>query len=464
MKRNMNGRKRPLFDEELTAQMRTAAPGAGGQNARAGSAPRRKASGNHSADRDAGGRISVISAILTGRRSRSVACVVVAAVIALSAVVSVAASIVASHISSDTEQVRVLNAAEDGERSTLSGGQAAAPAENAAKEKAGTSPEASGNSRDSAVSGAEPDDTAITPDAAQGADAPETDTATDDTLPADTAGEAGAQTGDGAATKHTVRINFWDKDSLVVETDAATLGDAIALSGVSLSEAQLANLDLTAPIESDITVNADVVTYGTEDVEETIPFETEYRQSAGLAAGVTEVTQQGIEGNQTRQFTVTYVNGVEVSRVQTASWVDSYVQNQIITTGTGQSVSADTAAPQSPPPSAASPDSAGGGTIVGADGVTYSYSSVMDVQATFYYAGGTTAYGIPADENVIGVDPSVIPFGTRVYVVGPYGDFGVRIAADCGNMYGNRIDICLNRDNPLAAGFGWQDMKVYILN
>lgn len=464
MMNNMNGRKRPLFDEELSEQMHSVRPAVSGQGARRQEVPRKHSAEAHSASRDAGGGISVISALLTGRRSRSAACVIVAAVISLSAVVSVAASIVASHSSSVADDMvgQVLKASENDQE--------------AVPENVPATAQGGGPGEGADGSAAFPDDNRTKPDDTKSAedtddsgeeaqtDAPAQTEADSDTEAADSADDTSkGQDTSPAMQKHTVKINFWDKDSVVVETVAATLGDVLTTSGIELTAAQLANLDLTAPIGTDVTVNADVVTYDTEDVEETIPYETEYRQSAALAAGVTEVTQQGVEGNQTRQYTVTYVNGVEVSRVQTASWVDSYVQNQVITTGTGQNVSA---APSQPAPSQSSGDgaSAGAGTVVGANGVTYSYSSVLDVQATCYYAGGFTAYGIPADENVIGVDPSVIPFGTRVYVVGPYGDFGVRIAADCGNMYGNRIDICLNRDNPLAAGFGWQNMTVYILD
>lgn len=466
MKNNMSGRRRPLFDEELSEQMRTQPVGADASRARSGCPPRRNPAPGHSSDRNAGGGISVISALLTGRRSRGVACMIVAVVITLSAIVSVAASIVASHISyaedSGTAAVpgekNVLSASGDMPGSEPLAG--SSTADNASAEKNGTSDKPADTSG-TADNTTQDTASAATSDAQEGEEqaadsAGQPDTAAND----ENSTDAPASSGE-TARKYTVKISFWDRDSVSVETNGATLGEVISVSGTELSASQLANLDLSMVIDADTTVNADVVTYETEDVEETIPYETEYVQSASLAAGVTEVTQNGVEGNQTRRFTVTYVNGAEVARVQTASWVDSYVQNQVITTGTGQSV-ADSAPAAVPPPQ--STDNSGAGTVTGANGVTYSYSSFLDVQATCYYAGGTTAYGIPADENVIGVDPSVIPFGTRVYVVGPYGDFGVRIAADCGNMYGNRIDVCLNRDNPLAPGFGWQNMRVYILD
>lgn len=462
----MNGRKRPLFDEELSERMRVQ-PATADERRGRGACARRAPGAKHSTPRNSGSGISVISALLTGRRSRSIACLTVAAFVTLSAIVSVTASIVASHISYAQEdgdvtaytEKNVLSASNDEALRKTDVAENAAEAENGTDIKSDRAD--GGKSEVSADGDAQNDDAVLSDDSegdsgvtqgAQGTDGESSDgeKSADIQAPADAAGQ-----------KYTVKISFWDGDSVSLETTGATLGEVISASGTALSSAQLANLDLSMVIDSDVTVNADVVTYETEDVEETIPYETEYVQSASLSAGVTEVTQKGVEGNQTRRFTVTYVNGAEVARVQTASWVDSYVQNQVITTGTGQSAPVQTQPPQSTAPEGTD---TGAGTVTGANGVTYSYSSFLDVRATCYYAGGTTAYGIPADENVIGVDPSVIPFGTRVYVVGPYGDFGVRIAADCGNMYGNRIDVCLNRDNPLAPGFGWQNMRVYILN
>lgn len=473
MKKNMNGRRRALFDEELTEQMRAQPAGTDARRARSVSAHRGNPAQGHSTGRNAGGGMSVISAILTGRRSRGVACLIVAAVISLSAIVSVAASIVASHISyaqdggaaTAPDEKNVLSASGGaGENDPVAGS-------NSADGRSDGDRGADGKPDGGSAAGNENEDASSEGgvNGQNGSDATadgtgETQDFADTAADAENTADVPAASGE-AVPRYTVKIGFWDKESVSVETAGATLGEVISASGTELSAAQLANLDLSMTVDSDITVYADVVTYETEDVEETIPYETEYVQSASLAAGVTEVTQKGVEGNQTRRFTVTYVNGAEVSRVQTASWVDAYVQNQVITTGTGQSV-ADSAPAQTQPPQStevAGTDT-GAGTVTGANGVTYSYSSYLDVRATCYYAGGTTAYGIPADENVIGVDPSVIPFGTRVYVVGPYGDFGVRIAADCGNMYGNRIDVCLNRDNPLAPGFGWQDMRVYILD
>lgn len=278
----------------------------------------------------------------------------------------------------------------------------------------------------------------------------------EDETETDTSDEA-EETEKGA---NTVTVSFWGKESATYETDATTVGEFLTESGIELTDAQRGNIDTSLPIGGDITISADVVTYDKETVDEVIEFKTEYRESAEYPAGTTKTTQYGKDGSQTREYTVTYVNGAEVSREQTASWINSSPVTQIIVTGTGSAADDN---PEADPP-VSSPAPSGGGTFVGADGIERAYTHYIDVRATCYYVGGTTATGLPADENVIAVDPSVIPLGSTVYVTGDYGDFGVRIAADTGgSIKGYKIDVCIDPNDPRAGTFGWRDMRVYFL-
>jgi len=259
--------------------------------------------------------------------------------------------------------------------------------------------------------------------------------------------------------QYTFTVKFYGRDDVSCKVNEITVGEALVKCEITLTEAQLKNVDTEEIIKADKIISVDVVTTETVDVEETLDFDTVYNTSSSIPEGECRITQEGVVGRQTRRFEVTFVNGVEVSREQVGSWVDAYEQDQIITTGTGgvtnSSSESNTVQTQV--------GGTEGGTIVGSDGVERRYKYYVDVRATCYYAGGTTAIGLPADENVIGVDPSVFPYWTKVYVCGEYGDFGERIVADTGFISGYKIDICLNADNPLAYGFGWRDMRVYVL-
>lgn len=88
-----------------------------------------------------------------------------------------------------------------------------------------------------------------------------------------------------------------------------------------------------------------------------------------------------------------------------------------------------------------------------------SYS--MQVKAYAYYTGTITATGTnPTFGRTIAVDPTIIPYGTRVYI--PEFD-KTFIAEDCGGgIKGNKIDIYMNTEKE-CLNWGVQNITIYIL-
>ena len=110
-----------------------------------------------------------------------------------------------------------------------------------------------------------------------------------------------------------------------------------------------------------------------------------------------------------------------------------------------------------------------GGSFVGSDGVTYSYSYRKVVPATYYNIEGLTYLGTMADESVIAVDMDNIPLGTRLYVKNDRYDFGVRVASDIGGQVDEwEIDIWLSSSNPYYPSFSREgyiyDMEIYYID
>lgn len=67
-----------------------------------------------------------------------------------------------------------------------------------------------------------------------------------------------------------------------------------------------------------------------------------------------------------------------------------------------------------------------------------------------------TATGVPAGRGVIAVDPSVIPYGTKMWVEG----YGLGVAADCGgSIRGDRIDLCFD-SYAEALAYGHRQVRV----
>lgn len=106
-----------------------------------------------------------------------------------------------------------------------------------------------------------------------------------------------------------------------------------------------------------------------------------------------------------------------------------------------------------------------GNTITTSTGEVLSYIDVLSVEATAYCGGGTTATGTPARYGAIAVDPRVIPYGTRMYIVSDDGKwiYGVATAEDCGSaIKGNIIDLYFDSYDTCIQ-FGRRNCTVYIL-
>ena len=247
----------------------------------------------------------------------------------------------------------------------------------------------------------------------------------------------------------------------------ATVGEIADKLGIALNDFEVSNIPFDTVISSDTVITTDTVTYSIMTESTAIPYKTKYVETDKLYVGNSRTSQYGINGESITEYEIKYVNGVEVSKTKVRTYVSREAQNQIIEKGTKVYV------PPAPPVSKPNPGTSGitnvkgdanGGTFVGGDGKTYKYSYYIDVTATMYYAGGNAATGVPADENVIAVDPTVIPLGTKVYVTGSYADIGYRSCEDVGGgIKGNHIDVCFNPGNYLAPNFGFRHMRVYIL-
>jgi 3D (Asp-Asp-Asp) domain-containing protein len=95
--------------------------------------------------------------------------------------------------------------------------------------------------------------------------------------------------------------------------------------------------------------------------------------------------------------------------------------------------------------------------------------NVMHVYATWYNpasAGkprsspgyGITSTGVPVTRGIVAVDPTVIPYGTRMFIPG----YGFAVAADCGGgVKGNMID--LGYPDGVAVDWVSHWVDIYIL-
>lgn len=243
-----------------------------------------------------------------------------------------------------------------------------------------------------------------------------------------------------------------DQEEYVLHTQPITVAQALAEAGVEVDEDDVLDHPLLSYVYQDTTVTVNKMDTRLEEVMEEIEPPVETREVAYLTPGSTSIVTKGTPGQQRSVYSVTYKDGVEISR----ELISSEVVIEPTATIEGVGPAYGTVLPTV---------DENGNTILhtatASDGSEFYYSSSLSVQATAYTAtGNRTATGTwPAQGRTIAVDPRVIPLGTRVYVVG----YGFAVAEDTGGaVKGNIIDLYMDSYTD-CINWGRRTVTVYIL-
>lgn len=244
--------------------------------------------------------------------------------------------------------------------------------------------------------------------------------------------------------KFNVVLDFYDKDDVEVSTAKMTLAELLNQCEITLEEGEVPSISLDSVIAADTTITINKYEYKSETVSEEIPYESTVTETDLIPRGEKNYSQYGENGQANKYYTVEYINGQENSRTLDYEETVKYPVNEVYEEGVG-------------------------GSFVGSDGVTYSYSYRKVVPATYYNIEGLTYLGTMADESVIAVDKDNIPLGTRLYVKNDRYDFGVRVASDIGGQVDEwEIDIWLSSSNPYYSAFSREgyiyNMEIYYID
>ena len=154
-----------------------------------------------------------------------------------------------------------------------------------------------------------------------------------------------------------------------------------------------------------------------------------------------------------RTLILTYEDGKEVSREALSETVVTPSKDRMVIRGEE---------------TAAMPQDAEGNAIITAGGEVLEYSRVIDGKATAYNCPGYvghTASGTVAEVGKVAVDPSVIPLGSKLYVVSQDGQYvyGYCIAEDTGGLIkGNKVDLYFATWDECIQ-FGYRPVTIYVV-
>lgn len=305
--------------------------------------------------------------------------------------------------------------------------------------------------------------------------------------------------------KETFDVSIQTSDeTLTVRTAPCTVGELLEANGISVGSDDLVTPDMDDWLSDSTQITVTRVTYTTETETENIPFSVEVQYDTQLLKGQQEIAQYGENGEKSIEYRVEEHDGEEVSRevikeeevkapvnciVKQGIRIAQNEQEEQAASAESQTTASNQTLPSSQPQTESTGELSTAGRsqvwsvpagiqddtenkiITAGDGSSYEYTAVIDVTATAYHriedGGEITASGTVTKYGTIAVDPSVIPLGSRLYVVSDGGDqswsYGPGLAEDTGGLIkGTKIDLFFMTGDE-ANDFGIRPAKVYIL-
>lgn len=259
--------------------------------------------------------------------------------------------------------------------------------------------------------------------------------------------------------EYDVSINV-DGKNIVVKA-AGNVKDALDAADVDVYDDDLINIGLSEPLNpyTNIVINrVDIV----EEVQvEVLEYATKYREDDSYTIGYSETIVDGEEGEMETTLRHTYVDGELVS----SSVIDTDITepvDEVVVVGTKEyNPIDDVSISQIPAPLDLAFDD---------NGVPLDYSQVFTGKATAYSArpGARTASGRLAQVGTVAVDPSLIPYGSELYIVSTDGStiYGYAIAADTGTALidGSVLVDVFMESYDASCQWGAKEVNVYVLN
>ncbi len=247
---------------------------------------------------------------------------------------------------------------------------------------------------------------------------------------------------------------------LQVESYGESVGQLLNRLGIPVDGDTRLSLPSDAEIYDGMVLTVDRAIRVTETYTTVVDHEVTYYEDPSLPAGIEAVVTEGRNGQVECTASVVYEDGTEVSRTILSQTVLEQPVNTVIAVGTGAQQDLQEQCGLI----------IGDGIIITEDGQVLTYSGTMQVKATAYThtdAGCdmTTSTGTTVRVGTVAVDPKVIPYGTRMFIVTNDGKYvyGIATAEDCGSaIKQNRVDLYFPTDGECWA-FGVRYATIYFL-
>lgn len=237
-----------------------------------------------------------------------------------------------------------------------------------------------------------------------------------------------------------------------VKLALANVYDALNFAGYEVDDDDILSTSHNEDVENINAVTIKRVTYKTESSKEKIAYDTVKKNSDDVELGETKVKTEGKDGEKIVTREVKYIDGEKTSDKVVAEKTIKKPVDKVVLVGTNGAAT-----------------SGGAGTFTDSNGATVAYSQVLTGSGTAYTAptGAGTATGVRAYHGGVAVNPNIIPYGSKLYIVSTDGSFvyGYATAVDTGGalMAGTAIVDCYYNTYDECVNFGRRDVNVYVL-
>lgn len=260
-----------------------------------------------------------------------------------------------------------------------------------------------------------------------------------------------------------VFVTAGDKTIEVGALENDTVANILNLAGLKVDEYDMIDPALDSIVDEDTYIDYVNVDYISGSYTQSIPYLIDTVYSDKIDEGK-KTTAPGKDGIEQINYTQKVVNGEVIETSIDSKVTLLSAQNAVQTIGTRR-VSVKTSADvgcisQLTPAAAIELDDAGN---------PIKYKKHVTVQATAYtYTGHNCATGVAPKPGYIAVNPSIIPYGTKMYIKSSDGKYvyGYAVAADTGGFIKTRptnVDLFFPTVSSMN-NFGRRNVEIYILN
>ncbi len=257
------------------------------------------------------------------------------------------------------------------------------------------------------------------------------------------------------------KVNIFADGNNYVVRAKGSVADAIDAAGIEVDDNDLINVGLSEPLNANTDIVINRVEYVTEVKLEAIDYATEYKEDDSYIIGFSKVLVDGEEGELAKTICHTYVDGKLASSDIVSTEVTEEPVDEVIVQGTAEvNPIAAMSISQLDVPDYLALDE---------NGVPTSYSNVLTGKSCAYSANPSakTASGRQVKVGYVAVDPSIIPYGTELYIVSTDGKYvyGYAVAADTGTaLLDGRILVDLFMESyDASCDWGAKQVNIYIL-